>query len=238
MLLLTSSLVVIASDDISLAQAKEKFSLSSLNHHSTTTQTSKPGGLAPGITGGFAEHLTHATANNSAAALATVHRLAITSVNASKTQATLVTPCLPDLNRFILQPKEARFTVIKQCVTITGTVVWTHYFNDDGDANFNVALDATYKGMLAPGNYDNKYVLHNKPAIAALHLETICQGPVTSVSGENVGACNGYDGPNFKPDLPKLGQHVMVTGRYLIEFPEVAGGLAELHPVYGIKIIP
>jgi hypothetical protein len=27
----------------------------------------------------------------------------------------------------------------------------------------------------------------------------------------------------------------MATGRYLIEFPEVAGGLAELHPVYAIR---
>jgi hypothetical protein len=26
-------------------------------------------------------------------------------------------------------------------------------------------------------------------------------------------------------------------GRYLVEFPEVVGGLAELHPVYAIKII-
>jgi hypothetical protein len=30
--------------------------------------------------------------------------------------------------------------------------------------------------------------------------------------------------------VPKIGQHVIVTWRYLIEFPEVAGGLAELHP--------
>jgi hypothetical protein len=30
----------------------------------------------------------------------------------------------------------------------------------------------------------------------------------------------------------------MVTGRYLVEFPEVAGGLAELHPVYAIKVLP
>jgi hypothetical protein len=29
----------------------------------------------------------------------------------------------------------------------------------------------------------------------------------------------------------------MVTGRYLVEFPEVVSDLAELHPVYAIKII-
>jgi len=92
--------------------------------------------------------------------------------------------------------------------------------------------------MLAPGSYDVKYIPHNKPPIAALHLETVCQGPVTSLSGENVGACNGYNGPNFKTALPNIGQHVMVTGRYLVEFPEVVGGLAELHPVYAIRILP
>ena len=54
--------------------------------------------------------------------------------------------------------------------------------------------------MLAPGNYDVKYVPRNstnKPALAALHLETYqetCQGPVTSLSDENVGAGTGYNG--------------------------------------------
>jgi hypothetical protein len=43
---------------------------------------------------------------------------------------------------------------------------------------------------------------------------------------------------NFKPLLPKIGQHVMVTGRYLIEMPEMPGGITELHPVYAIKILP
>jgi hypothetical protein len=164
----------------------------------------------------------------------TIHKMEAASINASTPRQ----PCSTTLDHFIKPIKEQRFIVVKQCVTVTGTVVWTHYFNDDGDANFNVALDAPYKGMLAPGNYDVKYVPHNKPPVAALHLETVCQGPVTSLSGENVGACNGYNGPNFKPILPKIGQHVMVTGRYLIEFPEVAGGLAELHPVYTIKVLP
>ena len=150
-LLLTSSLIVATiNNSIPLAQAKKSVG------HSTRTKASKPGGFAPGSTGGgFAEEppigtepQTPATANNSAAALAIAHRLSITSVNASKTQAKLETPCLPELSRFILPPKEARFTVIKQCVTVTGRVVWTHYYNNDGDANFNVVLDPPYKNML------------------------------------------------------------------------------------------
>ena len=238
-LLLTTSIVVaIVSDSNPLAQAKK-----SVGH--STTKASKPGGFAPGSTGGgFAEEppigtepLTPATANNSAAALAIAHRLLTTSVNASKTQAKLGTPCLPELSRFILPPKEARFTVIKQCVTVTGRVVWTHYFNNDGDANFDVVLDTPYKNMLGPGSY-SKVFASKYPGGPAIHAETVCQGPVTSTSKENVGACNGYNGPDFRSILPNIGQHVMVTGRYLIEMPEMPGGITELHPVYAIKILP
>jgi hypothetical protein len=172
----------------------------------------------------------------SAYALNIVHRLAITSVNASKTQAKLHTPCLPELNRFILQRKEGTFTVIKQCVTITGKVVWTDYFNEDGDANFNLVLDPPYKNMLGPGSYSIVFAT-KYPGGPAIHAETVCQGPVTSNSSENVGACNGYNGPDFRPVLPKVGDHVMVTGRYLIQMPEMPGGITELHPVYDIKIL-
>jgi hypothetical protein len=238
----TSALAITELDNIVyLAQAKKPHGHSS----TTSSKSNKPGSFVPGTTGGgFAvkppvgtEPLTTDTANNSAAALAIAHRLAITSVNASKTQAKLGTPCLPQLSKFILPAKEARFTVIKQCVTVTGRVVWTHYFNDDGDANFNVVLDPPYKDMLGPGSYSQVFA-SKYPGGPAIHAETVCQGPVTSKSPENVGACNGYNGPNFKPVLPKIGQHVMVTGRYLIEMPEMPGGITELHPVYGIKILP
>jgi hypothetical protein len=178
-LLLTSSLVIIASDSIPLTQAKK----------SSTTKATKLRAFVPGTSGGGfeeeppigTEHLT--TANNSAAALAIAHRLAMTSINAyaSKTQAKLGTPCLPELSRFILPPKEARFTVIKQCVTVTGRVLWTHYFNDDGDANFNVVLDPPYKNMLGPGSYSQVFV-SKYPGGPALHMEVVCQDPVTSLS--------------------------------------------------------
>ncbi|MGB8035305.1 MAG: hypothetical protein WCF03_15950, partial [Nitrososphaeraceae archaeon] len=173
--------------------------------------------------------------NNSAAAIDIAHRLAITSVNASIAQAKLGTPCLPELSRFILPLKEARFIVIKQYVTVTGRVVWTHYLNDDGDANFNIVLNPAYKNMLGPGSYGK--VFFTKYSVLAMHMETVCQGPVTSKSPENIGACKGYDGPDFKPVLPKIGQRVMVTDRYLIEMPEMPGGITELHPISDIKIL-
>jgi hypothetical protein len=237
-LLLTSSLVVLTSSAIGLAQAKPPSS----HGHSTKTKGSKPGTFVPGITGGgFAaqppagtEALTPATSSNSPEALVIAHKLATTSVNASKTKGR---QCLPQLDHFILPLKEARFTVIKQCVTVTGRVVWTHYFNNDGDANFNIVLDAPYKNMLGPGSY-SKVFASKYPGGPAMHMETVCQAPVTSTSKENVGACDGYNGPDFRSVLPKIGQHVMVTGRYLIEMPEMPGGITELHPVYAIKTMP
>ena len=152
--------------------------------------------------------------------------------------------CLVNLDRFILPLKEHRFIVIRHCVTVTGRVIWTHYFNDDGDANFNVQLDPPFAAMLAQGNYNPSYLskAYTKeqkagiaPGIAGIHVEAVCQGPVTSNLTENVGACNGYNGPYFV--LPKLGEHVSITGRYLIEYPEVQGGLAELHPAYDVHLV-
>jgi hypothetical protein len=236
----TSSLILAEVNSSSYpAQARK-----SNSHSTTSSKSSNPGAFASGTTGGgFAVQpppgtgpLTTDLANNSAAALAIAHRLAITSVNASKTQAKLGTPCLPQLSKFITPPLEARFTVIKQCVTVTGRVVWTRYFERDGDANFNIVLDPSYKNMLGPGSYSQVFVNHY--GSPALHMEVVCQAPVTSTSILAVGNCKGYNGPNFKPLLPKIGQHVMVTGRYQIEMPEMPGGITELHPVYGIKILP
>jgi len=237
---LTLSLIVLTIDASPLVQA-----IPPKHHdHSTNNNGNKLGGFTPGPSnGGFAvrpptgtEPVVNITANNSAYALAIAHRLGITSTNASKAQTRLGTSCLPGLSRFILPLKEARFTVIKQCVTVTGTVVWKHYFNVDGDANFNIVLDPPYKNMLGPGTYSQIFAT-KYPGGPALHIEVVCQGPVTSLTKQNVGACDGYNGPNFKPVLPKIGQHVMVTGRYLIEMPEMPGGITELHPVYEIKIL-
>jgi hypothetical protein len=140
------------------------------------------------------------------------------------------------LNDFILPAKEARFIILDPCITVSGTVVWTNYFNADGDANFNVVLDPQYKDMLGPGQFGQEFFLKYNSG-AALHVEVPCQGPVTSLSPLNVGACDSYDGPNFKPVLPSKGQHVMVTGRYLIEPPEMPGGITEIHPVSSIRVL-
>jgi hypothetical protein len=146
--------------------------------------------------------------------------------------------CNGYLNDFILPAKESRFIVLYPCVRVSGTVTSSKYFNDDGDASFNIVLDPPYnQNMLSPGNLGPSFALkyQSRPA---LHVEVICQGPITSTRKMDVGACNGYNGPNFKPILPHRGDHVQVIGRYLIEPPEIPGAITEIHPVTDIKILP
>ena len=146
--------------------------------------------------------------------------------------------CNGHLNDFILPTKESRFIVLYPCVRVSGTVTSSKYFNDDGDASFNIVLDPPYnQNMLSPGNLGPSFALkyQSRPA---LHVEVICQGPITSTREMDVGACNSYNGPNFKSILPHRGDHVQVMGRYLIEPPEIPGAITEIHPVTDIRILP
>jgi hypothetical protein len=140
------------------------------------------------------------------------------------------------IDRFILPLKEARFTHIRPCVTITGTVISGQKINADGDISFNMAVDPPYEGMLGPGNLDPLHATSSGEH--GIHVEVICQEPVFSAQHMDAGACDGYNGPDFHSSLPTDHEHVMITGRFQIEWNEAPGGLTEIHPVYDIKTIP
>jgi hypothetical protein len=147
-------------------------------------------------------------------------------------------PCLDSsyIDKFILSLKESRFTHIRPCVTVTGTVISGQKINADGDISFNIAVDPPYQGMLGPGNLDPSRA--TSTGEHGIHIEVICQEPVISKAPMDIGACNGYNGPDFHSVLPSTHQHVMITGRFQIEWNESPGGLTEIHPVYAIKTIP
>src|SRR5215467_3574315 len=131
-------------------------------------------------------------------------------------------------NPFMKDLNTTRF-IIGNCITVTGKVTWTHYFNTDGDANFNVKPDNKYSSLLTPVNI-------NSPKLkGTLHIEIVCQGKNTSSDPVKKNQCKDpkYNGPDFKNMLPTVGQHVEVTGIYVIDVRE--GGHAELHPAYHIK---
>jgi hypothetical protein len=131
-------------------------------------------------------------------------------------------------NPFIKSIGSTRF-LVRDCVTVVGKVIWTHYINTDGDANFNIKLDSKYNSLLTPAN--------NSPTFkGALHVEVVCQGPNKSKDPIKVNQCKNpkYDGPIFR--LPKVGTRVQVTGTYLLDVNE--GGHAEIHPAYKIVFNP
>jgi hypothetical protein len=90
--------------------------------------------------------------------------------------------------------------------------------------------------MLGPGNLDPLHATSSGEH--GIHVEVICQEPVISAQRMDAGACDGYNGPDFHSSLPTDHEHVMVTGRFQIEWNEAPGGLTEIHPVYAITTIP
>jgi hypothetical protein len=133
-------------------------------------------------------------------------------------------------NPFMKDLNTTRF-IVGNCITVTGKVTWTHYINTDGDANFNVKPDSKYSSLLTPVN------MNSQKLKGALHMEVVCQGKNTSTDPVKKNQCKDpkYNGPDFKGVLPTVGQHVEVTGIYVIDVRE--GGHAELHPAYHIKSI-
>ena len=133
-------------------------------------------------------------------------------------------------NPFMKDLNTTRF-IVGNCITVTGKVTWTHYINTDGDANFNLKPDSKYSSLLTPVN------MKSQKLKGALHVEVVCQGKNTSTDPIKKNQCKDpkYNGPDFKGVLPTVGQHVEVTGIYVIDVRE--GGHAELHPAYHIKSI-
>ena len=131
-------------------------------------------------------------------------------------------------NPFIQKINSPRF-ILGDCITVIGKVIWTHYINVDGDANFNVKLDSKYQSLLTPANNSPKFN-------GGIHVEVVCQGPNTSTDPIKVNQCKDpkYDGPKFK--LPSVGTRVQVTGRYVLDVNE--GGHSEIHPAYEIIFNP
>jgi hypothetical protein len=156
--------------------------------------------------------------------------------------------CKPYLDRFVMNSPRVslsnapRFLIQAQCVTIVGTVSWTHYFNEDGDANFNIVPDPQYRKYMSAGNFAPYFI--GKYTTPAIHMEVVCQGTVGEIGKKlKDHACDEYNGPDFNTDLPQVGDKVQVTGRWLLDNQagiKEGGGIAghsELHPVYDIKII-
>ena len=133
--------------------------------------------------------------------------------------------CNGSLWKFI--PTPSRLRIVNPCISITGIVDVIRLHPPDGDTNLGIKLDSQYKNLLTKANFSNKLIHGN------MWIEMICQHKNISDNPIKKGGCKGYDGPHFI--VPKKGQHVNVTGSYVIDIRE--GGHAEIHPVSSIKVI-
>ena len=113
-----------------------------------------------------------------------------------------------------------RLEVTDICKTVTG-VIEESSADDDGDQHMLLKLDAGQEGFLTKKNIKKKQ--------GDLVIEAVCANKTTL---EKVGnTCNGYIN---HIQIPKVGDHVKVTGSLVIDSHN---GWEEIHPITKIEVI-
>jgi hypothetical protein len=120
-----------------------------------------------------------------------------------------------------------RLILLKACQSVTGIVVEVHPPSPDGDHTFNLRLDAAFASLENAKNV----------AEGGLHIEIVppdqpgcVKGQTVFAGGQNLGPCSGADIP-----LPRVGQHIQVTGAYV---QDTGNGWNELHPIWQLQLLP
>lgn len=126
--------------------------------------------------------------------------------------------CDPNLWKFVYNPE--RLQVIDKCKTVTGTIEETNA-DPDGDQHMLLKLDKGQKDLLTKKNKTKKD--------GDLVIEAVCINNITRKRA--MGACPGYVN---HVQLPNVGDHVKVTGSYVIDSHN---GWAEIHPITKIELI-
>ena len=119
--------------------------------------------------------------------------------------------------KYVYDP--GRLEIKDKCMTVTGVIEETSA-NDDGDQHMLLKLDKGQENLLAKMNIKKKN--------GDLVIEAVCMNTITNPKVG--GACTGYVN-HIK--LPKIGDHVKVTGSYVIDSHN---GWAEIHPISKIEV--
>ncbi|MEP6615675.1 MAG: hypothetical protein ABJA57_03810 [Ginsengibacter sp.] len=119
--------------------------------------------------------------------------------------------CKPELWHYVYDP--GRLEIKKKCISVTGTIVGSNA-DEDGDQHMLLKLD-NQVSLLTKKNVSKKD--------GNLVIEAICINNIRKKKA--MGACNGYVN---HVQLPKVGDHVKVTGSYVID---THNGWAEIHPI-------
>ena len=126
--------------------------------------------------------------------------------------------CDTSIWKYVYDP--TRLEVVDKCMTATG-VIKESSADDDGDQHMLLKLDAGQENLLKKKNIKEKN--------GDLVIEAVCMANITNPKVG--GACKGYVN---HVQLPKVGDHVKVTGSYVIDSHN---GWAEIHPISKIEVI-
>ena len=110
--------------------------------------------------------------------------------------------------------------ILKSCVTISG-VVESRHAEADGDENIQLKPDPDYVHLLNIWNILGQ--------VGNIAVEPICEHHPTRENSKE--ACAGY---KSHVKLPRKGDHVSVTGSYVIDKHR----WTEIHPVTKIFVLP
>jgi hypothetical protein len=120
--------------------------------------------------------------------------------------------------KYVYNP--SRLQVITKCVEVTG-IIEESSADEDGDQHMLLKLDNGQGDLLTKKNITKKQ--------GDLVIEAVCANKTTLPKVGNT--CNGYIN---KIQIPKLGDHVKVTGSFV---NDTHNGWNEIHPITKIEII-
>jgi hypothetical protein len=120
--------------------------------------------------------------------------------------------------KYVYNP--SRLKIIDKCRSVTGVIVESSA-DDDGDQHMLLKLDDGQEDLLTTKNTTKKQ--------GNLVIEAVCANKTTLPKVGNT--CNGYIN---KIQIPKLGEHVKVTGSLV---NDTHNGWNEIHPITKIEIV-
>jgi hypothetical protein len=124
--------------------------------------------------------------------------------------------CDKKLWNFVWSP--TRLQVLDKCKTVTGIIVERNA-DADGDEHMLLKLDTGQENLLRKKNLSKKG--------GNLVIEAVCINHITRKIAK--GVCKGYIN---HVQLPSVGDHVKVTGSYVID---THNGWSEIHPISKVE---
>lgn len=130
-----------------------------------------------------------------------------------------------------------RLRLLDRCRTVSGTVDCIK-LEPDGDYHVRLRLDAQYAGLLKPANGLQTCTGQPGPHLV---VEIIPQHPQGILFRTNNSDAGGF----IDPGIPPAGDHIVVTGPYVIDTNSLhrilyqgraAENWAEIHPAWAIRV--